>query len=280
MKDSVFNLFNDFKAFLEIMLQNLVFLTPETPAYKSYIFMMESFGKTLVDDKFSSSVLFLEGIGLDYMVEFAKKYSNKKDALASIIMTICPEDDSSIIRLLRRLETLLGPDLKTLGGLLAHMSVLQSPLGFKGEILDFYWSKAVSILHSPSPKMKVFGLKILNEISLFNYLQFDNLYATLRRLCQETWWEIPAQILIICSNLLEVVDMANSHEQSQYKWFDKGKRIGLVYTTPRNMEKRLWRPPSPRLKKKPMPPKWKGLRNWEGLANHSSVNSRRRTRAG
>ena len=212
-------------------LRCLVFLTPNTPAYYSYMRMMYAFGKAFSNDKGGNPILFLESIGLEYIIEFAKKYSNKKDALVHIIMAICPADDplkppvdknlgklsegdSMKLRVLKRIEKLLGADYKTLSGLLAHMSVYQGEEGFEGEIFDFYWTKAVEVLNSSNPKMKTNGLKILNEISRFNFNKMPDCYATLRVLCSEVWWEIKAQILIICANQLELFEILGPDDKS------------------------------------------------------------------
>lgn len=214
LKSHVYSFVTDFKYLLSIMLRCLVYLSPNTPAYHSFKLMMQEFGQSLAEDKTGAAIMFLENIGLEYILEFARKYSNKKDALVHIVMSICPADPEMHLRVLHKIEEMLGPDYKTLSGLLAHMAVYDGAHGFEGQILDFYWTKAFNILNTSSPKMKTNGLKILNEISRYNFTRMSASYATLRVLCSETWWEVKAQIMIICANQLELIELASQEEQS------------------------------------------------------------------
>lgn len=209
LKSQDHNYFTNFKYLLNIMLRALVDISPNSPAYGSYLRMMQTFGRALAEDRNCSAILFLESIGLEYILEFAKKYSNKRDALVSIIMSICPPGYSNRLRLLKRIEKMVGADFRTLSGILAHMSEHQAAFdeGFEGEILDFYWSKAICLLDYPCPKMRTNGLKILSEISHFDFTKMPACYAHLRIQCADPWWEIKAQILIICANQLGLIEM-------------------------------------------------------------------------
>lgn len=201
------NFFTNFKYLLNLMLRALVDINANSPAYTSYLRCMHNFGQCLALDKNCSAILFLESIGLEYVLEFAKKYSNKKDALVHIVMAICPPGYQARLRLLKRIEKLLGSDFRTLSGILAHMSIYQAIDGFEKEILDFYWAKAICLLDYPCPKMRTNGLKILSEISHFDFSKMPACYAHLRIQCNDPWWEIKAQILIICSNQLDLIEM-------------------------------------------------------------------------
>jgi len=201
------NFFTNFKYFLNIMLRALVDISSHSAAYNSYLRLMHTFGEAMAQDKNCSAILFLESIGLEYILEFAKKYSNKKDALVHIIMSISPPGYNMRLRLLKRIEKMIGSDFKTLSGILAHMSVYQACDGFEREILDFYWTKAICLLDYPCPKMRTNGLKILSEISHFDFTKMPACYAHLRIQCNDPWWEIKAQILIICANQLDLIEM-------------------------------------------------------------------------
>ena len=191
------------------MLRALVDIPPNSAAYLSYLRLMQSFGRGLAEDKNCSAILFLETIGLEYVLEFAKKYTNKKDALVCIMLSICPPGYHNRLRLLKRIEKMVGSDYKTLSGLLAHMSEYQATFdeGFEKEILDFYWTKAIYLLDYPCPKMRTNGLKILSEISHFDFTKMPACYPHLRMQCSDSWWEIKAQILIICANQLDLIEM-------------------------------------------------------------------------
>lgn len=238
LKNNDHNFFTNFKHLLSVMLRGLVHLSPNAGAYSSYLRMMHDFGQAMAQDKNSCSILFLESIGLEYLIEFAKKYTNKKDALVHIMMAICPQGDDMHLRLLKRIEKMVGSDYRTLSGLLAHMSIYQAADGFEGEIFDFYWVKAIYLLEFPCPKIRTNGLKILNELSRFDYTKMPACYPHLRMQCNEVWWETKAQILIICANQLEVIEMAHQEETSKYVRSNVEKRISRICRIPKNMAKR------------------------------------------
>jgi hypothetical protein len=214
IKETIYNFFADYNDFLAMMLRCLEFLTPNSPEYGRYTDMMVAFGSTFNQDSSGSQILFLENFGLAQLLAFAKRISNKKDALVKILLSICGQEETKRIRLLRRMEKMLGGDYNTLSGLLAHMSIDQAELGFNGEIYEFYWTKAITVINGTcNPKIKAAGLKILNELSIDNYRNLPEVYPTLRRLCTETWWEVKSQILIICANQLNLIEMASREDE-------------------------------------------------------------------
>lgn len=214
IKETIYNFFADFNDFLAMMLRCLEFLTPNSPEYGRYVDMMVAFGSTFNQDSSGSQILFLENFGLTQVLAFAQRISNKKDALVKILLSVCGQDEGRRLRLLRRIEKLLGGDYNTLSGLLAHMSIDQAELGFSGEIYEFYWTKAITIINGTcNPKIKAAALKILNELSIDNYRNMPEVYPTLRKLCTETWWEVKSQILIICANQLNLIEMAAREDE-------------------------------------------------------------------
>lgn len=157
LRDQVFNFLNDFKYFLGLMLRCLENLEPTDDSYASFLSMMNAFGRAFTEESASCSVLFLESVGLEYILEYARKYSNKRDALAHVLMSFTPKEFELRYRILEKVAKLLGPDVATLSSLLAHMSTLQGFEGFEQQLFDFYWLKAIQILKYPSPKMRTNG---------------------------------------------------------------------------------------------------------------------------
>lgn len=147
----------------------------------------------------------MENEGLKQITEMAQNVLTKRDMLAHIIMSFTPKNSECHYRILEKLAISFKSDLKNLSSVLAHISCYCDQ-EIDSKIFDFYFYKAIKIIHFSYPTMKANGLKILNEISKFNkskiYLASDNL----QRLADESWWEIKAQILIICANQLEFIE--------------------------------------------------------------------------
>lgn len=171
----------------------------------------------LVEEQPNVTSLFMENEGLKQITEMAQNVSNKRDMLAHIIISFTPKNSDAHYRILEKLASSFKSDLKNLSSVLAHISCYCDE-EIDSRIFDFYFYKAIKIIHFSYPTMKANGLKILNEISKFNkskiYLVSDNL----QRLADESWWEIKAQILIICANQLEYIenhDKEHEHNHSQ-----------------------------------------------------------------
>ena len=112
----------------------------------------------------------------------------------------------SRLRLIEKLASAFKTDVRNFSSLLAHLSVYQIDDDYDHRLFDYYWVKAMHIIEYSYPKMKACGLKILNEFSKQNiskmYLSMENI----KKLTTQSWWEIQAQILIICSNQLEYLE--------------------------------------------------------------------------
>lgn len=182
--------------------------------------MLKSFiskvGKELLEDESQADVtsLFMESEGLKQITEMAQNVSNKRDMLAHIIMSFTPKNPDSHYRILEKLAGCFKSDLRNLSSILAHVSCYCDD-EIDSRIFYFYFYKSINIIHFSYPTMKANGLKILNEISKFHKTNFYSVSENLERLAGESWWEIKAQILIICANQLEYIENHENGSQVQ-----------------------------------------------------------------
>ena len=65
-----------------------------------------------------------------------------------------------------------------------------------------YFGYAKIGINSPSPYTRTNGLKILNEISNIHFNPVLEIKDKLAIFSNDNWWEIKAQVIIICTNLL------------------------------------------------------------------------------
>lgn len=209
------NFFTNFKSLLKMMLRCLEFLNPNTNSYNSYLNLMTAFGEAMSSDKNFNSILFLESVALEYILEFAKEHTNKKDALAEIIMSLCPPNPEMHLRLIKRIERMVGTNVRCLSGILAHLSIFQANHGFEGELFTIFFERALYFLYYPCPKIRTNALRIMNELSRTEYVRFARCYSHIREQCTHTWWELRAQILIVCANQLEVIETSSQDDTSK-----------------------------------------------------------------
>lgn len=218
------NSFKDFRSFIIYILQFLENLEANTILYELLKSFISKVGKMLVEEQPDVTSLFMENEGLKQITEMAQNVSNKRDMLAHIIMSFTPKNPDAHYRILEKLAASFKSDLKNLSSVLAHISCYCDE-EIDSRIFDFYFYKAIKIIHFSYPTMKANGLKILNEISKFNkskiYLASDNL----QRLANESWWEIKAQILIICANQLEYIE---NHDKEFGQKLEEGTPDNIV----------------------------------------------------
>lgn len=79
---------------------------------------------------------------------------------------------------------------------------VSTELQFDEVLYEMMKQNAETAIMLPSPYTRTFGLKILNEISNVNFYPVLSLIEKFDKLINDDWWEVKAQILIICTNLL------------------------------------------------------------------------------
>ena len=194
------------------MLQFLENLECNTILYELFKKFITKIGEALVAEQPDVTTLYIESIGLEYITEMAKNVSNKRDLLAHIIVSFTENTAPARFRILDKLAQFFKADLRNLSALLAYLSTYVIDDEINPSIFDFYWYKAMKIIEYSYPTMKANGLKILNEISKFNISKMYLALPSLEILSNESWWEIKAQILIICANQLEYVESRLENE--------------------------------------------------------------------
>jgi hypothetical protein len=202
---------------MEHILQLLDNLDTKTILYEKFRKFITEVGVFLNEEQTESDIvrLYMESIGLELVVQKAKVVTNKRDMLAHIVVSFTDNNPMARYRILEKLAQAFKSDLKNLSSILAHMSSYIKEEEMSDLIFDFYWYKSMKILNYSYPSMKANGLKILNEISRFNMSKIFLSLQSLQRLADESWWEIKAQILIICSNQLEYIESQEEAQETQ-----------------------------------------------------------------
>jgi hypothetical protein len=85
---------------------------------------------------------------------------------------------------------------------------------FDVELYNLFYTYSFQALKHPSPITRTNALKIINEISLHEYEPILAKIDCIYKLINDNWWEVCAQILIICSNLL--LFLAQENEAQNY----------------------------------------------------------------
>ena len=123
IKESLINSFGEFEEFIQILTIMLENIRPETQEYALYLQFVSTIGSELLNEHADITTLYIESIGIGYIVEMAQAYSNKKDALAHILVSFTMNNAYSRLRLVEKLATAFKTDVRNFASLLAHLSV-------------------------------------------------------------------------------------------------------------------------------------------------------------
>ena len=214
--ESVNNNFGEFKKLFALLGWPLEFLLKETKAYRILVDWLRLFGERLIKmDPFSNQVLF-EKMGLSLLLGIIDRFPNKRESLIPVIFSFCQNEPPSKLRLMKKVKEIYGTRI---GGFISftthsiHLLCEDADIGDDFYHLLFFYS--MQGLDSSSPITRANSLKILNEISLISYQPVVTLTHKLKKLLKDDWWEVKAQLLIICSNVLLILIHENSEDSRE-----------------------------------------------------------------
>lgn len=211
------------------MVQFLENIEPNTTLYAAFFTFTSNVGIQLVNEEPDSTCVFMESVGLEILTDFAKKFSNKKDALAHLVYFFTVHDSTTRYRVVKKLKEILSHEWRVFIPFLASLGIYPVTDNYDDKLFNFYWFYALLAIENSSPKIKAAGLKIINEISSVNTATVLSIVKKLKRLSSHTWWEIKTQILIICANLLmSLADDDELHDSQDVSRLDKADKFDKV----------------------------------------------------
>ena len=162
-----------------------------------------------------------ESLVLEDFAQILVEFSNKQNTLTQVMLAYTSPNPESKRRILIKLKEYLLHHRNTFIAILAY-TVSTEELQFDETLYVMMKTTAENALMLPSPYTRTFGLKILNEICNVNYFPVLSLIEKFDKLINDDWWEVKAQILIICSNLLLFLSEEETKpgEQNQIKESD------------------------------------------------------------
>lgn len=210
------NSYTDFKNFMSLIVQFLENIEPNTTLYAAFFTFTCNVGVALVAEEPDSTCVFMESAGLEILTDFASRFSNKKDALAHLIYFFTVHDSATRYRIVKRLKEILSHNWKVFIPFLANLGIYPVTDNYDEKLFNFNWFYALLAIDNSCPKIKAAGLKIINEISSVNTATVLSIVKKLKRLSNDSWWEIKTQILIICANLLmSLADDDEIHDSNE-----------------------------------------------------------------
>ena len=152
-----------------------------------------------------------ESLVLEDFAQILVEFSNKQNTLTQVMLAYTLPHPQSKLRILKKLQDHLLHNRNTFYAVLAY--TVSEALEFDEVLYEMMKLNAETAIMLPSPYTRTYGLKILNEISNVNFYPVLSLIEKFDKLINDDWWEVKAQILIICTNLLLYLSEEGENQQ-------------------------------------------------------------------
>ncbi len=146
--------------------------------------------------------MMFESIIITELVDIILAFPNKREDVSQIIFSYCSMNSVSRHKFLKKIKEKLSHDLKTFISILSIVVSFDYEEDFTEELYNMYFYYAMLALDFPSPITRTHGLKILSEIVYISFNPIIQILGKFDNLSKDTWWELRALIIILCSSLL------------------------------------------------------------------------------
>lgn len=154
-------------------------------------------------------------VGLPSLAKELLRSPEKRDALCEIIYCYTQEDTLNHLLVLRALKDKVRDDLPCYVSCLSCLVSIDAQLSLLDEhLLDLYIYYALVAMQSPQPKIRVAGISILSTITMCSsqHQSIVALIPSIGNIANDDWWEVQAQLIMLCANLLSKVSMGDRQD--------------------------------------------------------------------
>lgn len=163
---------------------------------------LKAIGAELIKVDASTTEMMFEAIIITELVDIILACPNKREDISQIIFSYCSMNCVSRHRFLKKIKEKLSHNLKTFISILSIVVSFDYEDDFTEELYNMYFYYAMLALDFPSPITRTQGLKILSEIVYISFNPVIQILGKFDNLAKDTWWELRALIIIVCSSLL------------------------------------------------------------------------------
>lgn len=145
--------------------------------------------------------MMFESILLDSLLQVALRNPLKREEIVEIFYVFCPTSSVNRLHLLRCIKSKIPTDISSFILILSILIQLDYP-SIDEELFNFFTNFAFMSLDSPSPLTRTNSLRILKEVARWSYKPVLYKMDKISRLMDDNWWEVRAQGMCICADLL------------------------------------------------------------------------------
>jgi len=184
----------------------LVEFSESSPVFESVVYLFKRLGSLMSEaDPVITQQLMID-VGLPSLAPILIDSAGKREPLCELVYSYTQSAVLSRLGVLRALKEAIGK-LPVYIACLSYFVPMEIQPGLLDEhLLDEYMYYALMALQSPEPKIRVAGLSILVTAAQLSPDLAQNVLSELANfveLVSDHWWEVQAQLLLLCSRLLE-----------------------------------------------------------------------------
>lgn len=170
--------------------------------------IIEAFSKIgnliLNEDPMQTELYFLE-YALDNILDIMCENDFKRNELAIVLYTFCPNSSNAHLRVLNRIKTKIGSTNKNcfvaiVSDLLQFDEFIEEQGGYlwdNADMFDFYFEVAKKGLYYQSPISRTKSLSILSRLCPCSIRPIFELLPNIKKMIHSDNWEIQGQLLIL-----------------------------------------------------------------------------------
>lgn len=182
--------------------------------FDSAVYLFKRLGELMREVDPTLTQQLITDVGLLSLSKELSRAPEKRDNLCQIIYCYTQKDTLNHLLVLRALkEKVKDPNVYI--SCLSCLVCIDASLNLLDEhFLDLYIYYALMAMQSPQPKIRVAGVSILSTITMSStqHQSIVALIPSFADLATDDWWEVQAQLLILCANLLGKVSVAERQE--------------------------------------------------------------------
>jgi hypothetical protein len=186
-----------------------------SPIFEHAVFLFKRLGDLMREADAQLTQQLITEVGLPSLAKELQRAPEKREAICEIIYSYTQEDTLNHLLVLRALKEKVQDNLPVYASCLSCLISVDAQLSLLDEhLLDLYIYYALIAMQSPQPRVRVAGISILSTITVCSSQHHSilALISNVTALANDEWWEVQAQLLLLCTHLLRKLSRADLPE--------------------------------------------------------------------
>jgi len=172
-----------------------------TETFASATQALVDLGEFMISNDASTATSLFQDFALPNLTLMLESSPGKRHAVLRVMYAFCRQDVSSHIQMIKELQERV-PDMSTFVHALTILIFMEKQMN--DALLDLYLYYCVIGISMSSPSLRAASIAMLSVVVAHNEMLVTDMLPKLTVMAQEdSWWEVHAQLLVVCSALLQ-----------------------------------------------------------------------------